>query len=180
MKKGTNERVWQGFHPPSDAPNLFLKAYLNKEGSTVQGIVQARILGWISISSSRGSSWCRDWTQVCLLSLLSCRWILYPLSHCGSPIKRADWLIIWENSCQFPLFLIFEMELILIHEGLRTLLPKKPFKAYSTHMSQSFDSQHNWMPHLKLSLFWKNKRGQLCHSGLQMESGPVFLNVCYK
>ena len=42
-------------------------------GSSVHGIVLARILEWVAISSSRGSSWPRDWTHV------SCngRWILY-------------------------------------------------------------------------------------------------------
>ena len=33
-------------------------------GSSVHGIFQARILEWIAISFSRGSSWPRDWTQV--------------------------------------------------------------------------------------------------------------------
>ena len=30
--------------------------------SSVQGILQARILGWVAILFSRGSSWPRDWT----------------------------------------------------------------------------------------------------------------------
>ena len=33
-------------------------------GSSVHGILQARILEWVAISFSRGSSWHRDWTQV--------------------------------------------------------------------------------------------------------------------
>ena len=33
-------------------------------GSSVQGILQARILEWVAIPFSRGSSWPRDWTQV--------------------------------------------------------------------------------------------------------------------
>ena len=33
-------------------------------GSSVYGIFQARILGWVAISFSRGSSQPRDWTQV--------------------------------------------------------------------------------------------------------------------
>ena len=33
-------------------------------GSSVHGIFQARILEWVVISFSRGSSWPRDWTQV--------------------------------------------------------------------------------------------------------------------
>ena len=42
-------------------------------GSSVHGILQARILEWVAISFSRGSSWPRDWTQVSCLG----RWILY-------------------------------------------------------------------------------------------------------
>ena len=33
-------------------------------GSSVHGILQARILEWVAFSFSRGSSWPRDWTQV--------------------------------------------------------------------------------------------------------------------
>ena len=32
--------------------------------SSVHGIFQARVLEWVAISFSRGSSWPRDWTQV--------------------------------------------------------------------------------------------------------------------
>ena len=33
-------------------------------GSSVHGVLQARILEWVTMSFSRGSSWPRDWTQV--------------------------------------------------------------------------------------------------------------------
>ena len=33
-------------------------------GSSVLGIFQARVLEWVAIAFSRGSSWPRDWTQV--------------------------------------------------------------------------------------------------------------------
>ena len=39
-------------------------------GSSVHGIFQARILEWVVMSSSRGSSQPRDWTGVCLSSAL--------------------------------------------------------------------------------------------------------------
>ena len=42
-------------------------------GSSVHGISQARILEWVAISFSRGSSWFRDWTEVACIG----RWILY-------------------------------------------------------------------------------------------------------
>ena len=45
-------------------------------GSSVHGITQARILEWVVLPSSRGSSQFRDWTHV---SYVSCtgRWVLY-------------------------------------------------------------------------------------------------------
>ena len=50
------------------------------------GILQARTLEWVAMSSSRGSSQPRDWTQVSY-----CRWILYWLSHQGSP-RILEWV----------------------------------------------------------------------------------------
>ena len=53
----------------------------------IHGISQARILEWVAISFSRGTSRPRDWTQASCIagSLLHCRQILYRLSHQGSP-----------------------------------------------------------------------------------------------
>ena len=51
-------------------------------GSSVHGILQARILKCVAMPSSRGS------TQGSNLCLLHCRWILYPLSQCGSPLRK--------------------------------------------------------------------------------------------
>ena len=55
----------------------------NPPGSFVHVIFQARILEWVVIPSSRGSSWPGDQTLT-YLNLLHCRQILYPLSL-GSP-----------------------------------------------------------------------------------------------
>ena len=50
----------------------------NLQGSTVHGISQARMLEWVAISFSMGSSRHKDWTWVSWLG----RWILY---HQGGP-----------------------------------------------------------------------------------------------
>ena len=56
-------------------------------GSSVHGTPQERVLEWITLSSSRGSSWPRDWTP----SFLNCKHFLVLqvdsllLSHQGSP-----------------------------------------------------------------------------------------------
>ena len=56
-------------------------------GFSIHGISQARILVWVAISFSRGSSWPRDWTWV----FPHCKWILYQLSHKGSP-RTLQWV----------------------------------------------------------------------------------------
>ena len=45
-------------------------------GSSVPGILQARILEWVVIPFSRGSSWPRDRTWVSCISCIG-RWVLY-------------------------------------------------------------------------------------------------------
>ena len=68
---GPGERGF-GFSPP---------------GSSVHGIIQARILEYVAISFSRGSSRPRDLN----LGLLHCRQFLYHLSHQGRPLaSRSD------------------------------------------------------------------------------------------
>ena len=54
--------------------------------SSVYGILQARILEWIAILFSRGSSWPRDWAQV----FSHCQQILHQLSHKGIPWERCQ------------------------------------------------------------------------------------------
>ena len=53
-------------------------------GSSVHGILQARILEWVAMPSSRGSSQPRDWTHVSYISCIG-RCILYHLCLLGSP-----------------------------------------------------------------------------------------------
>ena len=44
--------------------SLRLGGLCSLPGSSVQGILQVRILEWVAIPFSRGSSWPRDWTRV--------------------------------------------------------------------------------------------------------------------
>ena len=45
-------------------PTLWDPMDYSRPGSPVRGILQARILEWVAIPFSRGSSWPRNWTQV--------------------------------------------------------------------------------------------------------------------
>ena len=53
-------------------------------GSSVHGILQARILEWVAIRSSRGSSWPRDWTHIswvsCIVGKLFTHWATWEAS----------------------------------------------------------------------------------------------------
>ena len=80
--------------PPREVPIIFCFCVLVSQScltlcnpmdcsppsSSVHGILQARILGWVAISFSKGSSQPRDQTQVSCVG----RWILYCLSCGGS------------------------------------------------------------------------------------------------
>ena len=57
--------------------------------ATVHGTSWARILEWVAISSSRGSSQPRDWTWVSCIGRL----ILHRLSHQGRKCIRLLWII---------------------------------------------------------------------------------------
>ena len=59
-------------------------------GFSVHGILQARILEWVAVSSFRGSSWPRDRTHV---SSFSCtgRRVLYHSCCLGSPTSPVPW-----------------------------------------------------------------------------------------
>ena len=58
---------------PQSCPTLCDPMVCSLPGSSVHGIFQARVLEWVTISFSRGSSWCREQA-------------LSHLSHQGSPL----------------------------------------------------------------------------------------------
>ena len=57
-------------------------------GSSVHGILQARVLEWVAMLSSRGSSWPRDRTNISYASCIG-RQVLLPLMPAG---KSHLWL----------------------------------------------------------------------------------------
>ena len=108
--------------------------------SSVHGILQARILERVAISSSRGSSWPRDWTWV---SCISCtgKQILYhfvtrevhmtsSLVKSSSSIKSVFFLaislllnLIWRWNRALPGRYLIRNELYWMSPGLRLPLP---------------------------------------------------------
>ena len=61
-------------------------------GSSLHGISQARILEWVAISCSRGSSWPRDLTWASCVSCIGRVFLYLPLHHLGSPYHELGGL----------------------------------------------------------------------------------------
>ena len=75
-------------------PTLCEPMVCSPPDSSVHGILQARLLEWVAISFSRGSSRPRD--QTCL----HCRQIPFHLSHQGSP--KVSLVILMRWVCEHP------------------------------------------------------------------------------
>ena len=58
-------------------------------GSSLHGVFQARILGWVAISFSRGSSQPRNRTHISYISYIGKR-VLYHSHHLGSPFDPVS------------------------------------------------------------------------------------------
>ena len=76
------QRICVKFLP--SCPTLCDRRDCSLPGSSVHGILQAKILQWVAMSSSRGSSWFWDRTHVCYVSCTG-SWILYHQCQLGSP-----------------------------------------------------------------------------------------------
>ena len=85
--------------------------------SFVCGIFQARILKWVAISYSRGSSWPRDWIHVSSLSCIG-RQILY--WETKPPSKLYTLLIISVTVLAFKCLFLWKSLLFLIFWWLFT------------------------------------------------------------
>ena len=76
-------------------------------GSSVCGILPARILEWIAIFSSRGSFPFRDQTCVGCVSCIGSR-ILFHCGHLGSPYPCSLFILYVESFVDFPRGLVIK------------------------------------------------------------------------
>ena len=84
--------VWECSLTPL-SPTLWNPVDWGLPGSSVHGIFQARILDWVVIPFSRGSSWPRDRTRVSCICLLLWQAYSLPLCHLGSSKYRPNSLL---------------------------------------------------------------------------------------
>ena len=78
-------------------PTLCKPVDCSPPGSSDHGIFQARILEWVAISSSRGSSWPREWTRFPCVSCIG-RWIYWV--NCSASLRLSCLLRSKESTCK--------------------------------------------------------------------------------
>ena len=70
-----NGMKWSEVKVAQSCPPLCEPMNCSLLGTSVHGILQARVLEWVANSFSRGSSWHRDWTQVsCIAGRFFTNW----------------------------------------------------------------------------------------------------------
>ena len=120
-------------------------------GSSVRGILQVRILEWVAMPSSRGSSQPRDWTLVSCVSCIGRR-VLYHWCHLGR---------LTENIKDPPRSYLFSQEwpdemYLLLYQKNRSIVSPHHLRAL-THSDLSywkFSSMLWWSLSSLLSLMW--------------------------
>ena len=80
--------------PPHSCPTLCDTMDCSPANSSLHGILQARILEWVSMPSSKGSSQPRDWTQVSYVSCIGRR-VLYYQCHLRSTSTSDPSFVSW-------------------------------------------------------------------------------------
>ena len=80
---------------------LFVTPWTAASRSSVHGILQARILEWVAMPSSRGFSWPRDQTCVSYVSCFGRQPLPLPLAPSGKPILNTVVCICLETMATF-------------------------------------------------------------------------------
>ena len=133
-------------------------------GSSVYGMLQARILEWVAMLSSRGSSQPRDWTCVSYISCIdrfftsSTTWEAQTCHRArAQSLKLCPTLCdLWTVACQAPLSMGFSR-----HEywsGLHALLQR-------IYLTQGSNPCLLHLLHCRQVLFcWATQEAQTCHN----------------
>ena len=88
-------------------PTLWDLMDCSPPGCSVHGIFQARILEWVAISFSRGSSWPRDWTQVsCIAGGFFTVWATREDCQITARILIQESLVSWGQSSRWNGFVV--------------------------------------------------------------------------
>ena len=113
-------------HPKSlqSCPTLCNPLDRSLPGSSVHGILQARILEWVAGPSSRGSSGPKDWIHVSCGSCIALRFFtIEPLGNHNGPLSSLN----------------FKLE-VFLQSNLFSLVPQKPSHKFSSILLSTITS----------------------------------------
>ena len=116
--------------------------YTSLTGSSSHGILQARIMEWVAIPFSRGSSRARDWTHISYISCIG-GWVLY---HCTTWEALATSQALWMLPCKAKGFsdVINNLDgTSLVIQGLRLWAPNAGSQLPSL-VRELDPTCHNW------------------------------------
>ena len=103
-------------------------------GSSVHGVLQARVLEWVAISFSRGSSWPRDWTWVsCIAGRFFTIWATRKMC--------IKYITVTRSNTNMSYFYYMYKEILSNHtaNSQRTEIPTNTFYTQSTkHTARYF------------------------------------------
>ena len=147
-------------------PTLCYPMDCSPPGSSVHGISQARILEWVAISSSRGSSWPRDQTHDSCVSCTAGRFFTTePLGKPYSSIGIKQWVCVRDKTqrqcvsyqcCGKQFALSSEADTPLQYSAWKIPWMEEPGRLQSMG---SLRVGHDWATSLSLftSMLWKRK-----------------------
>ena len=134
--------------------------------SSAHGISQARILEWVAISYSRGSSWPRDLTHFSCVSCIS-RWILYHYAtwEAALPGSKSKMLSSQAQEIQSPKY---HQSFLLAEEGSKAV-PK-----WRNPLLQASLRSHRTKCSIFISFLWNILSGRTLRHENKNRSLQVF------
>ena len=108
---------WKESEVTQSCPTLCDPTESSLSGSSIHGIFQARVLEWIAIAFSRGSSWPRDWTPVSRIA--GRRFTIWATREAG---PKESWGL--KNWCFWTVVLEKTLENPLDCKGIQPVHPK--------------------------------------------------------
>ena len=120
-------------------PTLFNPPDCGQPSSSVRGVFQARLLEWVAISSSRGSSWPRDRTHVSCVSCIAGRF--FTTETLEKPLnKQYDSLIVLIS----PKFLLLDSHGMAVLSDGFTARYEQASMSLENHLSFRLSAQLMW------------------------------------
>ena len=127
-------------------------------GSSVHGILQAKILEWVAVSFSRGSSWPRDQTHISCVSWLAGRF--FTTVPPGRSYIGVHWLY-------NPRYIFLKTLHSLIEKQT-----KNPVKKGGEALTRCFSREDAQMANRFRETLWTSRAAGKCRSELQSSITP--------